>query len=133
MTGKTVCGRIVTNKALSAPRMRSMTGTAVAPGNRVMDNSPGKRLLLPPVAGITEHILRPAQQPLIAGHMGIMTDSTPGLGNRFMHNLTGKLCGIVTFKTGHIGCLRPVPGQQRNSNQKKHAENGISHHFAPPL
>ena len=39
MAGKTVCGRIITNKTLSAPHMRSMTGTALAPGNRIMDNS----------------------------------------------------------------------------------------------
>ena len=104
MTGKTVCNRIITDKALSVCHMRGMTGTAVALGNRVMNNPLGKCFFLLPVTGITEDILPVAQQALILGDMGIMTDIAPGIGNRFMHHLAGKQGCIMASETGEICC-----------------------------
>ena len=123
MAGKTVRCRIVPEKPLSACHMWGMTGAAVAPGNGIMNNAPGKELFLLPVTGVAENILPVAKQSPVLGDMGIMADITAGIGNRFMYHLAGKPGCIVAPETGNIGCLRRIYRQERNSNQVQHDEN----------
>ena len=89
MAGETGPGQVIPDKAVSAAGMGYMAAGTVAAGNGFMDYTPGKGLLSP-VAGIAERVLSFAQQASVARHVGIMADTAPGAGHRFMDDPAGE-------------------------------------------
>lgn len=102
MAGKTGIGKISSDKSPIFARVRGMARTAIAFGHRLMHYSLCKRFFLILVAGIAQLIFPAAQQPFVAGNMGVMTNGTLQFLDRFVNHLATKGYFFVTLKTDPV-------------------------------
>ncbi len=79
-----------------------MACAAFSLGNRRVDNVFGKLFFAFLVTGITQCVLTIAEQPLVLGHMGIMTDTALRLSHRLVDNIVLEHAVFVTAET-YIG------------------------------